>query len=236
MNKKLKKAIKEAFLAPAPRKKKEFLQSIPQPSFGTAAFLSYQASYIRRRIWAFDLFIFITALLAAGFMEQDTLWNVSALMPLLALTILTESGRSKAYGMAEFEMSTRFSLKSIVLARLGILGITNMLFLILLIPLAVRNNGTTLFQTGVYMLCPYLITTFFGLLAVRKIHGKESIYLCAGIAVSVSFVSLILHQILPVVYKNYYFVWWVGFLFLFLGGTLRESYKIIKQSEELAWN
>ncbi len=236
MNKELKNALIESFDTPAPTRKKEFLCSIQKPSISIWEFIGTQAAYIRKWVWGLSVLIFTVALIGAEYMERDMLWCISAFMPLLALSVLTESGRSESYGMAEFELSTRFCLKSVVLARLWIIGAANLVLFCLLVPFAHMNNGVSILQTGVYMACPYLLTTFGGLWAVRKVRGKEAAYLCAGIAVGVCTGSLILHQSFPIIYTGQGFIWWIAAMIIFGIGTTNQCYKIVKQTEELAWN
>ena len=236
MNKELKNALKESFEAPAPTRKKEFLRSIQKPSINIFQFVGTQISYISKWVWGVSVLILTVALIGAEYLELDMLWCISAFMPLLALSVLTESGRSETYGMAEFELSTQFSLKSVVLARLGILGIANLALFGLLVPFAYMNNEASILQTGVYMACPYLLTTFGGLWAVRKVHGKEATYLCAGIAVAVSAGNLLGYQSFPTFYAGQGFIWWIAAFILFGIGTTNQCYQMVKQTEELAWN
>lgn len=52
---------------------------------------------------------------------------------------MSDGLRSESYGMAELELSARFPLKSVVLARLGILGVFNSVLICLLIPFAFKT-------------------------------------------------------------------------------------------------
>ncbi len=236
MNKELKKALKMSFEAPPPTRKKAFLRSIQKTSIGYFDFVCAQAAYIRKRVWVISTLFFVVTIIGAAFMNQDMLWCVSAFMPVLALSILTESGRSEVYGMSEFELSTRFSLKSVVLAKLGILGFSNFVLFCLLCPFAYINSCVSILQTGVYMACPYLLTIFGGLWIVRKIRSKESIYICYGIAAVVSLGNIILYQSSAIIYTEQSFIWWISALIFSLIGTINQCYKMIKQTEELAWN
>lgn len=236
MKKELKNALIESFDPPAPTRKKAFLRSVPKPPIRIFEFVCTQTAYIRKWVWGISALIFGAAFIGAEYLERDMLWFVSALMPLLALSVLTESGRSEAYGMAEFELSTRFSLKSVVLARLWILGAVNFALFCLLVPFACRNSDAGILQTGVYMACPYLLTTFGGLWAVRKVRGKEAAYLCAGIAVGVCTGSLMLHQSFPIVYTDQVFIWWIAAVIILGIGTTNQCCQMIKQTEELAWS
>lgn len=236
MNKELKNALRASFEAPVPTRKREFLRNIQEPSISFFEFIGTQAAYIRKWVWGLSILTFAVSIIGAEYLKLDMLWFISAFMPLLALSLLTESGRSEIYGMAEFELSTRFSLKSVVLARLGILGVANFALFCLLLPFAYLNNEASILQTGVYIACPYLLTTFGGLWAVRKIHGKEATYLCAGIAVAVSAGNLVIYKSFPTVYVGQGFIWWIVALILLGIGTTNQCYQMVKQTEELAWS
>lgn len=58
-------------------------------------------------------------------------------------------------------------------------------------------------QTGVYIICPYLLTAFLGLWVIRKAHGKEAVYLCPGIATGVSAGNIIIQQAFPMFYASW---------------------------------
>lgn len=236
MNRKLKKALKAHFEPPAPGKREAFFRTIPQPSIGTIAFLCTQAGYIRKRAWGVSALAFSVALAGGRWLGRDVLWWVSALMPLLALSLLTEGGRSEAWGMAEFELSTRFSLKSVVLARLGILGGANLALFWLLVSLVWGSSAAGLMETAVYMACPYLLTAFAGLWALRRVRGTEGVYLCCAIAAGVCAGNLLLHQSFPAVWTEEYVVWWVAAAAALTLGTVRQGCRMVKQTEELAWS
>ena len=236
MNKELKIALKKSFDIPLPTRKKEFFRSITKPSISNFEFVCLQTSYIHKWIWVLSVIIFAIALIGAEYLEKNMLWCISSFMPLLALTIITESGRSEIYGMAEFELSARFALKSVVLARLGILGIANFILICSLIPLVIMNNETAILQTWLYLICPYLLTVFLGLWVVRKVHGKETIYLCTGIATGISLGNIILYQSFPLIFSENIFIWWIVTVVVLGIGVTNQCYQVIKQTEELAWN
>lgn len=236
MNKQLKKVLQESFLAPEPQKKREFFQTMPFPPISFWEFLKIQAAYIRKWVWLLSSLLFFAAFFGAEYTEKNMLWILSALVPLLALSILTECGRSEACGMAELELSTRFSLKSVWLARLGMLGIANVLLLVFLMPFAWKNSPMSLFQTGVYLLCPYLLTVFLGLAVTRKFHGREASYMCLGIALTVSVGNCVLSLNVPLCYEKPFLPWWFAALVLCGIGVFRESRQMIKQTEEFLWS
>lgn len=236
MNREVKEALKEALEAPAPRKKNEFLRGLQAPRVSNLEFVCIQAGYIRKWIWCISALAFLVVLIGSEYLKKDMLWCISAFMPLLALSVITESGRSFTYGMAELELSARFSLKSIVLARLGILGAANLCLAWLLIFLANGNSRATVLQAAVYILCPYLLTAFCGLWVTRKVRGKEAVYLCIGIAAFVSAGNYTAFHAFFTLYEERQFIGWVAALALLAAGTAKEFYQTIRQTEELAWN
>lgn len=236
MNKELKELLKQGLEAPPPERKEAFLRRAPAQPVSTLSFLCTQAAYIRKWVWMLSAVLFFIALVGAGVLKRDILWMMSAFMPVLALTVLTESSRSERYGMAEFEQASRFSLKSVVLARLGILGLENLALLCLLVPFSFQNSGLSLLQTGIYLTCPYLLTSFLGAGVLRKRRDRETGYLFVGIAFSVSIGNLLLRQICPFFYESGALGSWLAAEAVFVVGVAYQYYQIIRQKEELTWN
>lgn len=238
----VKKVLEEAFAAPEPKRKKEFLEKIEVPQISSFSFILLQIAYIRKRVLLVSVLLLFLAVRSVDFAEQDCIWVISALMPFLALCVVTESARSETYGMTELEMASRFSLKSIVLARLGAIGLLHFMILCLLVPFAVKAFPVSHAQisiylrTSVYLTVPYLLTSIWGLWVVRKLSGKEAIYSCMGIAVMVSCLNFVIRGNFPMVYEEKQFIWWiliVCYLFIKAG---KEYKKMIYQTEELSWN
>ena len=177
MSNQLKRSIPKAFAAPEPdqQEKARFLRTLPQPQISMFRFIFVQASYIRKVSWGLSCLILLLALFGACNISQDTLWVVSAFVPALGLLAVTESNRSMMYGMSEFEMSTRFSLKSVVLARMSILGLFNFAVIAVLTPLCRIGNDFSLLQTGMYLLVPYLLTVNCSLWITRRTNDREII-------------------------------------------------------------
>lgn len=239
-----------AFDAGSPPGKKDFLRKISTPRFGFWHFLGIQAAYISKSAWLMSAAVAAAALLygaglwggplsggGAGEARQNLLWMFSALTPALALFVAVENVRSELYGMAELELASRFSLKSIVLARMELLGGTHFVLLCLLSLLCGADGR--IFQTAVYIFVPYLITAAGSLRLVRRIRGRDAIYACAALAAAVSLV--------PVqsswqggfnLYKAEYFVWWTAAFVAMAGVTIAEYRRRIAETEEMEteWN
>lgn len=227
MKQKFKEDLILAFETPPPLRKKEFLRKLKLPKISTAEFIFSQLGYIRKWIWGVSALIFGISLIGSVVLSVDMLWVISAFTPLLALTLLSESGRSESYDMTELEMATRFSLRSVLFARLGILGMENLSLLCLLAPFGSWNNALTPVQAGAYIITPFLLTTFSGLRIVHKYRGREAIYICAGITSCISFSVFFTHMTFPQIYQRTHLVWWMGAMLLLSIGTVTQYSRII---------
>lgn len=234
MRRTLKKELERVFEAPEPEHKKEFLRTLGHAEKNTImslpAFVFSQAGYIRKWVWGISVLIFAVSMTNAVWVSGNMVGVIPAFMPLLALTLVSESGRSESYGMAELEMATRFSLKSVLLARMGILGMENMMILALLFPVGIQKQGLGVLQTGVCILTPYLLMTFSGLYVVRRFRGRETFILCVGIAVGISTLFTVVQRSFPQLYQGNGPVWW-GICVLLLGvGTARQCVGIVGET------
>lgn len=238
MNSRLKNNIQKAFDAPKPnqQEKKRFLRTIPQSKISMRQFIFTQATYIRKWTWFLSILLLIPALMGAYYVDPKTLWIISSFVPLLGLLTVTESKRSMIYGMGEFEMSTRFSLKSVLLARMSILGILDTLILCCLIPLCCAHNDFSIFQIGFYLFVPYLLSVNISLWVTRHYYNKEAIYGCMSVTIIIGVANSLCHFMAEWIYQLSYIGWWIILCMVLLAGLTHEMYHTIKQTEELAWN
>lgn len=233
MKREIREQLGRIYEAPPPLHKKEFLQEWNSPAMSFAEFLASQASYIRKRNWGIAAAIFGVAILGTITASKNLVWVISAFTPLLALTVLTECGRSESYEMAELEIATRFSLRSVVLARMGILGVGNLAVLCFLFTVGVWDEALEPFQAGICIIMPYLLTTFLGLHIVRRIKGQEALYFCAGVAFCVGSSVFLFWEKFLLLYRGGNTLWWGGIVLLLCIGAARQYGSIINRTEEL---
>lgn len=236
MKQDLKRALRDAFEPPAPEQKDAFLKNMLCPEISNLDFMLSQAGYIRKYVWGISVLIFGIAIGGVWAREKEILWVISALLPFAAVSVVAEYNRSHTFLMSELEMASRFSLKSVVLARMGILGTVHLCLLIFLIPVCTWHHVVSILQTGVYLLVPYLLTTSLGLWAARILQGVESLYVCAGIASGVSGVHIFIRSVIPVLFEERYIPVWILLLAATAITTVREWKRTIKLTEELVWN
>lgn len=232
MNSQLKKGIKQAFTAPEPdrQEKVRFLNMLPRSRISVLQFVLAQAAYLRKITLALSAVLLFPALTGAYYTDLNTLWTVSALVPFLGLLAVTESTRSAMYGMEEFEMSARFSLKSVVLARMSILGLLDVILLCCAVPLCCISSNITILQTGVYLFVPYLLTVNISLWITRHFHSKGAVYVCMSVAVLVSAANAGLHMIADFVYQFSNVKWWLLLFVILAGAMVYEARYTIKDT------
>lgn len=238
MNHKLKKGIRKAFEAPEPdrEKKERFLGTLSAPCIRTFQFLLIQAAYVRKRTLLFSVLLLLPAGIGAYGVRPDTLWAVSACVPFLALLAVAESTRSIRYEMDELEMSARFSLKSVVLARMSVLGLADAVIFCCFIPLCGIGSGVSSFRTAVYLFVPYLLTANISLWLTRRFRGKEVLYACLSAAVSVSVADAGLRRIAGFIFQTSCIGWWLILTVLLAAAMIYETRCMIRETEEYAWN
>lgn len=225
-----------AFSPPPPAKKREFLRHTAYCQMNTAAFLHTQLRYLKKWVWCASALIFTVSILGAAVLSLNMLWVIASYTPILAVTILSESSRSERHQMEELELSTRFSLRSVILARFAILGLTDLFLLALLIPIALLNSSLSLLAAGLYITIPFLLTVCIGLSITRKLRGQDGLYACWAMSFFVSIFVGLSHIKAPFLYQEEHVLWW-GMLFaaLFIAAA-KLSASIIQQTEELSWN
>lgn len=232
MRKLWKQALREAFEAPEPLEKRKFLSELPRPGISSFRFALSQAAYIRRRSRAVFLLAFGVSMAGTVLFPGDVLWVISAFTPLLALALVSECGRSRKYEMEELELSTRLSLKSVLLARLGILGAENAAFLGVLLFLGVRDSEMGVLSAGLYITAPFLLTAFLGLCAVRRLRGREGDYACMGIAACVSVLGAAMHTRIMLTLGEGSLAWWGAAVLLLGAGTAGQYSGMLREGAE----
>lgn len=235
MNRRWKQELKQIYQAPEPKEKDAFLARLEEPGTSLWEFLRLQFSYMRKWNFLLAAGIFGLALCAVRYLEPGQLWGISALVPFLALSVAAEGARSVRFGMDELEMAARFPLKTVLAARIGILGIGNLVLLGVIFPFVCRETDVV-FVTGLCLLTPYLLTAFCNLLILRRSRREDGVYFCFGATVLISGMYAVF-QIIGI--SLAYFAEqgkWILFLAVFATLAGREVRKTIKQSEEYVWN
>ena len=195
-------------------------------------FLARQLCYIEKWVWMLSGMLMLFIIWACSMNSGNYPF---ALTPLLAAGILAETGRSYRWKMEELEYAARFSLRSIVLARMFLVGLIDTAGLLIVVA-AVRSYLTySLLRVFLYMMVPYLTAAFLGSLYERKKRrdaGLGCIVICilssAVFAAAPIFVSSLYEESLTI-------IWAAAFILLIcsLAVSVREQ---MREMEEPIWN
>lgn len=229
MKRALKQKMEQYFDAPKPSGKRTFLRSMGPRRINICHMLAIQARYIPKWVWLSSVPLFLCAWYVSRFGQDFAAVRLMALVPFLVMVSLTESMRSVVHGMQELELAAQFSLCSIVLARMGILGSANLLLLFLISV----QFGENIQKSTVFLLVPYLLTAFGNLVIVRKVSGKEGTFACAAFAFAVSGADLLFHTKLCAYFADRYLPVWYLLLFALMIAVAVEGRNTLKTIGEL---
>ena len=239
-NETIKRRIRELCQSPQPERKAEFFQYIKNQGLmnkrsfrlSQGEFLAGQIAYIEKRIWLLSAFL----LLFITWICRHSSGNYPfALTPFLASGILAQTRRSFRWKMAEMEYAARFSLRSVMLARMFLLGAADTVGLMIVILLIRPCFSYSLTRVFLYMMVPYLTASWLGSVYERKQrtdHGWGSVLIC--ILSSAAFAAA------PVFFERLYeerlTVIWAAVFMLMACCLMTSIREWIYGMEEPVWN
>ena len=234
MRSEYKDLLNEAFSAPEPEGKKAFLKNIRPREVSLFEMIWQQAAYIRVTVWILALLVVAVAVAGSMLGLESTQNAVTMLMPFAAAIAVIEANRSRSCGMSELETVTRFSLKSVVLARMTILGAAALVVLLIAAPVisAATHQGTVL--TAVRMVIPYLLTMSIGLPVERSALGRKTDLSSLAVASVVAFVIYYLSNFGGAAFTGYLQVvgrWGLLIVLVLLALTVAQQWKTINKAE-----
>lgn len=233
--KELIKNLRLAYEAPKPERREKFCERFENRHISMGRFFLTQIPYIRKCSWIISTVIFGVGVFVNVFVKDWAVGVISAFSPILALTMLIESAKSSACNMEELECATRFSIKSLLFARMTVLAVFHGIVMAALIPLCVLKSAVPVLTGGVYILLPYFLTVFCGAVLLRKIHRRESMNICIGIPVLVSFFMIMTRYLFTFLYEPDGVKWWALALVLLVSASVRECILYIGK-ERVSWN
>jgi hypothetical protein len=238
VSKKLKQELGEVFDAPTPTKKSEFLSSLPFPKTSNYEIFFTQIWYIRKRFWCLSILIGISLVWFNQAYESvsKTIGILSALLPFLVVLSTAEISRSTSCNMAEMEMSCRFSLSKVTLARLSLIGSFHFIVLFLMVLIVAKNIEYNFLQFALYSITPFLLCSYLSFFIVNHVHTKDATYICGGVAGIVSFSIFLLSINVEIIYAQKFVLLWCITLVITIILLIKEIINLMKRTEELQWN
>ncbi|WP_213618523.1 hypothetical protein [Paenibacillus sp. J22TS3] len=144
-------------------------------------FVIMQLRFIRAKVWAAHLMVVLVTVLATqNFLLFSTLNHlqvlgmVSALTPLLALASAKVLACSFQHGVVELEVSTKYSLDKLLLARMGILGIVDAVFLTIMLSFLSHRFDPEFYVILLYLLVPFVMGLLGCLWIINHTRSRES--------------------------------------------------------------
>ena len=234
------KDLREICRAPEPERKEIFFQGLAErgltsgrpTSISHGEFILRQFLYIGKWVWLSSavLLLFITWICYGNNGNYPF-----ALTPLLAAGILVETERSFRWKMAELEYTARFSLRSVMLARMFLVGAVETAGLLVVIWAVQPRFSYSFGRVFLYMMVPYLSASLLGSLYERKHrtdNGWGSIVICL---LPSAFFAAAPYCLSSLYEERFTVVWVVAFVLLIisLGSSVRRW---ITKMEEPAWS
>ena len=213
-------------------RKQAFVRKLGVQKINLPYLTMLQVKYISKGTWLCSALFCVLTFVMSFTVDDRYVSVVFAILPFWVMLSVTESMRSYRYGVEELELSSRFSLKSIVMARLLVLGVGNLIALVVLSGIL---SSSADFHV-LHVMTPYFLTAGGGLYIVRNVRGSENTIYCFILAAFVCILELVMQwEYQKFFLQKYTDVWAIvcvaGILF-----TLRESYRTIRMTEDLAWN
>ena len=239
-NDKIIKHLKEICSTSEPEEKKAFFQELEDRGLTSRRpvvinhgdFLLRQFLYVGKWIWLLSA---VLLLCITGICYGNTGNYPFALTPLLAAGILVETGRSFRWKMAELEYTARFSLRSVMLARMFLVGIVETAGLLVVIWVVRPWFSYSLIRVFLYMMVPYLAASLLGSVYERKNRSDNnwgSIIICflsSGLFVAAPYYLSSLYE------ERFTVIWTVAFILLVFSLVVSMR-RWICELEEAVWN
>lgn len=232
MEGRLKEELAKYYEAPKPQRKEEFIRRFGVQEINLLQLVWMQVKYISKWVWLASVLFCVLIYGVTYSVETRYVRMTYGFIPFLVMTFVTESTRSYRYGMEELELSARFSLKSIVMARMVILGAENLAILLVIVNVLGQRAGYHV----LHVVTPYFLTAGGSLYLVRTIRGKENTFFCFVLAAGISFLQLLLPWMFGEFLMPGYVPVWAVIFVMGVAMTVKESYRTIRMTEDLAWN
>ncbi len=234
------KELREICRAPQTERKEEFFReleergvtSVRPAAISHGEFILRQFFYIGKWVWLLSaaLLLFITWICYGNNGNYPF-----ALTPLLAAGILVETERSFRWKMAELEYTARFSLRSVMLARMFLVGTVETAGLLGVIWVVQSRFSYSFGRVFLYMMVPYLSASLFGSVYERKHrtdNGWGSIVICLLSSVFFAAAPYCMSRL----YEERFAVAWMAAFVLLIIGLGSSVRRWFLEMEEPAWN
>lgn len=233
MKKEHRELLKRYYTAPKPQEAQAFIRGLCAPRRRTGAMLLVQLHYIPKSAWLLSLFLFALMLCVGSVLQVSYAGSVYALVPFLGTVTIGVSMRSCRCHMAELECTTLFSLGSVIMMRMLLLGLGNLLMLAVL---AVFLKPAFFLAEFVYILAPYLLSALASLAVYRRCPQREAGYMSLAASVAVAALELFVTKSGAFLFEEGYVGVWVFVCAALAALLASQIQKSARWMEDLVWN
>lgn len=240
-DKKIKLAIKSAYVLPESNRKKDFLMNLELPKISFYEFFISQIKYIRKRVFFIQAIVMLICLITLLSIDSTNI-NIKYIsmlpsaIPFFVLIIATEISQSISYNMTELEMTTRYNLGQIIIVRTTVLGSVNFVFLIFLLIILKFKLEISILSLSLHIFIPFLLTCFGSLYVMNYIRNKNVNFYCAGISIFISLTNILLYNTNENIYNYLSLRFWLILFVALIVGVIIQAKKFIRSTEEYNWN
>lgn len=232
-NRLLKKRFKEIYNVNSSNKIR-FIRTIKKPNISLFSFIKNQIKYINKRIFllSFIYFIILSVVLLTSLNTQSILFASG--IPFLSLMMVESVTSSKNNNMEELEMTTLYSLKMIILARMIVVGTYTISFIGIIAFFISNINCISFARIIIYFFVPYLLSMYFNLLLLQRFRSDGFRYCFVSSSCVWLIELLIVRNFKSIFTFSIYFL--ILFLIVSLVMVIHETRKYLNRLENYVWN
>ena len=194
-----------------------------------------QIRFVQRKTWASKTVLTILLLVLLGLtgisLDYWTWPLVSIAAPFACLLNVNELFQALQPGIYELQMTTRFSLRKILLVRLILFGLIDLVLLVPASVLLIASYGAVFWQVLLYSTVPYNLMCFGCFAILNHCREENALLYCAGFAVLLNCIVIMCRITgLELFADNLAFVWIIAEA-LALTGTGLELRSLLLKGE-----
>ena len=203
--------------------------------------LRIQAFYIGKLVWAGNIFLFCAGvflgkiLMEKGF-SGGMLAAFCAVLPFVVALLAGEVSKSTRFGMQELELSARYRMEQVMLARLFLLsGAATLLILGGCIFIS-WNSMVGMLPCIFYLTVPMLFNAVSSLWICRQIPSLEIRDVSLGISAVMAGIHILAMERMAWMYEKAYLIFWVGMLLVLIVVLSKQVKQYRTNLEGYVWN
>ena len=230
----IKEQLHNAYQLPETESGKHFVREHEKRSCKFSEILMLELKYMGPGSLAAFIALFFLSWAVVNNTHEEGMWIIASFLPLCSLVPMILLQSSERYQMDEIETTTRFSTQFLKLIRMLMLGVFSILSLALVCVIFLEAKTVEPADIIMYMLIPYLISIWGGLLVTRKWNRSESVYGVAAVSTVSALLPTVFREINKIAVVPAFAC--VSVLAALLTATAMECIKYVNERTDYSWN